>query len=128
MIVMQMVDVETYGTDYVKVTWSPDMAGDTQTAQIAKALTPLGFDRVILSRCDSESAITWGVKLGIHNFQGRFLDAMTAAVTMAQCPKAAACTLPQCNRRHGVIAGNPRAECGDNDMLDLFPSLKAIRL
>ncbi len=125
-ITLQFLDAESYGTDYIKVTWSPEMATDIQTAEIVQALSPLGFDKVILSRCDSEDAIAWGLDLGIRLYQGRFLDAMVAAVTMAQCPQAAACTLQQCIQRHGVIGGRPRAECGDNAMLDAFPPLKAL--
>lgn len=126
-ITLQFMDAELYGTDFVKVNWSPDMADDIQTADITQALAPVGFEHVILSRCDTETSISWGLALGIHHFQGRFLDSMVAAVTMAQCPKSAACTLAQCTQRHGVISGRIRAECGDYDKLDSFPPLKALR-
>lgn len=126
-ITLQFLDAELYGTDFVKVNWSPDMADDLQTAELVRALGPVGFEHVILSRCDTESSIAWGLNQGIHHFQGRFLDAMVSAVTMAQCPKARACTLAQCTQRHAVISGRPRAECGDNDMLDAFPPLKALK-
>jgi hypothetical protein len=125
-ITLQFMDAELYNTDFVKVSWSPDMADDLQTAELAQALGPVGFDRVILSRCDSETSIAWGLQQGIRYFQGRFLDAMISAVTMAKCEKSSACTLNQCTQRHGVITGRPRAECGDNDMLDAFPVLKAL--
>ena len=126
-ITLQFMDSELYETDFVKVTWSLDMATEEQSAELVNALSPVGFDRVILSRCDTENAIAWGLKHGIRQFQGRFLDSMVSAVTMAQCPKSAACTLAQCIQRHGVIAGRPRAECGDNTMLDSFPPLRAFR-
>jgi hypothetical protein len=126
-ITLQFLDAELYDTDFVKVNWSPDMGDDVVTAELRQALGPVGFERVILSRCDTENSIAWGLNQGIRHFQGRFLDSMTAAVTMAQCPKASACTLAQCNQRHAAISGRPRAECGDNDMLDLFPPLKAFR-
>lgn len=126
-ITLQFMDAELYEADFVKVNWSPDMADDTQTADLVRALGPVGFDRVILARCDSETSISWGLHQGIRHFQGRFLDSMIAAVTMAQCDKSSACTLQQCTQRHGVIAGRPRAECGNNDMLDSFPPLKAFR-
>ncbi len=124
-ITLQFLDTELYNTDFIKVGWSPDMATEVQTAELAQALGPVGFDRVILNRCDSEAAISWGLKFGIRHFQGRFLDSMVAAITMAQCDKSSACTLAQCVQRHGVISGRPRAECGNNDMLDAFPPLKA---
>ncbi|MBI5165296.1 MAG: hypothetical protein HY985_15500 [Magnetospirillum sp.] len=126
-ITLQFMDAELYDTDYVKLSWSPDMADPLQTSEVAHALGPVGFDRVILTRCDAEGAIAWGLARGIRHFQGRFLDAMVGAVTMAMCPKSSACTLPQCIQRHSVISGRVRAECGDNDMLDAFPPLKAFR-
>jgi len=126
-ITLEFLDAELYDTDYVKVSWSNDMASDVLTANLTDALGPVGFDRVILSRCDSETAIEWGLDLGIRHFQGRYLDSMVSAVTMTKCDKAEACTLQQCTQRHGVISGRPRVDCGNNDMLDAFPSLKAIR-
>lgn len=127
-ITLQFLDAELYQTDFVKVNWSPDMADDIQTAEMMQALGPLGFEHVILARCDSESAIVWGMTQGIRHYQGRFLDSMIAAVTMAQCNKASACTLQQCNQRHAVITGKLRGECGNNDMLDAFPPLRALRM
>lgn len=126
-ITLQFLDAERYDCDFVKVNWSPDMADTVVTQELHHALGPLGFDRAILARCDTEASITWGLSQGIHLFQGRFLDSMLAAVTMTQCDKASACTLAQCNLRHGVISGRPRADCGNNDMLDLFPPLRAFR-
>ncbi len=126
-VTLQFMDAELYDTDYVKVSWSNDMLDDIKTAELLAALGPVGFDRVILSRCDSETSVSWGLAQGIRMFQGRFLDSMISAVTMAQCGKSSACTLQQCTHRHAVINGRPRAECGDNDMLDLFPVLKALR-
>lgn len=126
-ITLQFMDAERYDCDYVKINWSQDMADDVVTAELHHALGPLGFQRVILARCDTETSITWGLNQGIHYFQGRFLDSMVAAVTMAQCDKASACTLVQCNQRHGVISGRLRVDCGNNDMLDSFPPLKVLR-
>lgn len=126
-ITLQFIDAELYDTDFVKVNWSNDMADEVVTGDIHQALGPVGFDHIILARCDSEAAVAWGLNQGIRHFQGRFLDSMVAAVTMSQCDKAAACTLAQCTQRHAVISGRPRVECGNNDMLDAFPTLKALR-
>lgn len=126
-ITLQFMDAERYDCDYVKLNWSGDMADEVVTSELHNALAPFGFDKVILSRCDTEGAISWGLNQGIQHFQGRFLDSMVAAVTMAQCDKASACTLAQCNQRHGVISGRHRVECGNNDMLDLFPPLRVLR-
>jgi len=124
---LQFMDCELFDTDYVKLSWSSDMQDDIRTAEIQHALGPVGFDRVILARCETEAAITWGLSLGIRMFQGRFLDSLVAATTMGVCRNAAACTLAQCTQRHGVITGAPRGDCPNNDMLDLFPPLQALR-
>jgi len=126
-VTLQFLDGELFDTDYLKLSWSGDLTDDIRTAEIHNALVPVGFDRVILSRCDSETAVSWGLSQGIRMFQGRFLDSMIAAVTMARCDKAAACSLAQCTQRHAVIAGRTRGECGNLDMLDLFPPLTTIR-
>ncbi|CCG39578.1 hypothetical protein [Magnetospirillum molischianum] len=124
---LQFMDCELFDTDYVKLSWSQDMLDDIRTAEIQHALAPVGFDRVILSRCETETAISWGLSIGIRMFQGRFLDSMTAAATMGVCDKAAACSLAQCTSRHGIITGTIRTECGNADMLDLFPPLRALQ-
>jgi hypothetical protein len=126
-LTLQFMDAELYETDFVKVTWSPDMADIVQSDEICRSLAPVGFERIILSRCDTETSIRWGLDHGIRHFQGRYLDAMVGAVTMTQCDKASACTLAQCIARHGVISGKLRTDCGNNAMLDSFPALKAIR-
>lgn len=122
---LQFVDAELYDTDFVKVNWAGDMSTDIQTVEMQQALAPVGFDRVILARCDSEDAVSWGLDQGIRLYQGRFLDSMVAAVTLSECAKSAPCSLAQCITRHGVISGRPRAECGDNDKLDEFPPLRS---
>lgn len=126
-LTLQFMDAELFDTDYIKVAWGTDMLDDIKTAELQHALGPVGYERVILARCDTETSISWGLSQGIRMFQGRFLDSMISAVTMAQCDKSSACTLNQCTQRHGVIAGRPRAECGNNQMLDAFPPLKAFR-
>lgn len=124
---LQFMDCELFDTDYVKLSWSADLQDDIRTAEIQHALAPVGFDRVILARCETELAIAWGLSLGIRMFQGRFLDSMVAATTMGVCEHSAACSLAQCTTRHGIITGPVRGECGNNNMLDLFPPLRVLR-
>ena len=125
-VTLQFIDAELFDTDYVKLSWSGDLVDDIRTAEVQHALGPVGFDKVILSRCDSETAVSWGLSVGIRMFQGHFLDRVISATTMAGCDHAAGCTLAQCTQRHGVIAGRPRGECGNSHRLDLFPPLSAL--
>ncbi|MBY0430626.1 MAG: hypothetical protein K2Q10_05475, partial [Rhodospirillales bacterium] len=126
-LVLGFMDVGQYGADLFKINWSPELADGHQGGEIILALSPLGLDRAILGRCDSEAAIQWAMTHGITSFQGRYVDAMLAAVTMAGCDKSKACTFAQCIHRRSVIAGPPRGECGNLDLLDAFPEVKAPR-
>ncbi|HLN22736.1 MAG TPA: hypothetical protein VK558_01995 [Patescibacteria group bacterium] len=123
-LTLQFMDVTQFDADLYKVTWSPEMGEGEHGDITAAAMAPLGMEKILLARCDSESAIQWGLNQGIQRFQGRYVDAMLAAYTMAGCNKSSACTLGQCIARHGVVAGPMRSECGNNDMLDSSPSMR----
>lgn len=124
-LTLQFMDVTQFEADYYKVSWSPEMGETEHGTSVAVALRPLGHDHVIFARCDSEAAIQWGLERGVQRFQGRYVDAMLAAYTMAQCNKSAACSLQQCISRHGVLAGPLRSECGNLEMLDSSPVMRA---
>lgn len=124
-VTLQFVDMATYDADFYKISWSPELGDLDQTSKLEDTFKQLGVDRIIMARCDSETAIHWGLALGVRKFQGRFLDAMLAAITMGGCDKSAACTLPQCIQRRTVIAGHHRGECGNLNMLDAFPKMVA---
>ncbi|WP_142850148.1 hypothetical protein [Telmatospirillum sp. J64-1] len=126
---LQFSDITQYGADLVKLNWSPDYTEGGTGEEVQEGLLRFGLDKAILARCDSESAIRWGMETGITKFQGRYVDAMLAAYTMAGCPqgKPLGCTLGQCISRRGVLSGAPRAECGDLTRLDAFPRMQAPR-
>ncbi len=126
-LTLQFLDLAQHGADLIKLFWSPDFLERDTGAEVRGAFDGVGLERVVLGRCDSEAAIQWGLDAGIPAFQGRYVDAMQSAMAMAFCPKAKLCTLAQCIQRHGVIAGPPRGECHDLDMLDSFPELRAPR-
>jgi hypothetical protein len=64
--------------------------------------------------------------MGIDMFQGRYIDVMQSAVTMASCPNAGDCTLQQCTSRKGSLAESLRRECGNNEKLDSYPDIKTM--
>ena len=72
-----MLDFSLMKPDYAKILWAPellDMMDPTTNQSAAFIVDSIGVDKVILSRCDSANALAWGMKTGIHVFQGHFLD------------------------------------------------------
>ncbi len=124
-LTLRFIDLIQFDADLYKLSWSPDLREAEHGDAVAAAIQPVGSEKLLLARCDSEAAITWSLANDIHRFQGRHVDAMLAAYTMHVCDKASACTLQQCIRRHAVIAGPLRGECGNNDMLDSSPLMRA---
>ncbi len=124
-LTLQFMEVEHFGADLYKLSWSPELKDGDHGALPLASLDP---ETLLLARCDSEAAIAWGVERGLKRFQGRYVDAMLAAFTMAHCDHAAACTLQQCVARHGVITGALRGACGNLDMLDSLPVMRAPKI
>lgn len=125
---MGMIDPSQFGADMVKLTWAAELPAMVENALLdpsRSGIAQMGFDRLVLSRCDNERSVMWGMGKGIHMFQGRFLDAMMAAVTMAKCEKSGGCSLAQCVQRKGVVSGRVRAECPNPVMVDHQPDIRA---
>jgi len=127
-VTFQLIDPTLFNADYMKINWSPDLAdailpkdSETPEAFIAR----IRAEKFILARCDSEAAVKWGIAMGIRWFQGRFVDAMLGAVTMAGCMDSAACTLQQCTLRRSVIVGPHRDQCTNHKVLDAFPQIRS---
>lgn len=119
--ILQFMEVSQFDADLYKLAWSPELREAEHSNVIGAAVASLGTAKAMLTRCDSEAAIQWGLERGIQQFQGRYVDAMLTAYTMALCPSAARCTLNQCMVRHGAVTKLLRSECFDNDMLDSSP-------
>jgi len=114
---LRVTRLETLDPDLVKLNW-PSIAPADRNG-IATALRGIGRDRVVLSRCDQESALTWGLSLGIHRFQGEFVDTMLAAERLRSCAAAAACSLAQCRTRGMAAGAAGRFGCGNPMLLDM---------
>jgi EAL domain-containing protein (putative c-di-GMP-specific phosphodiesterase class I) len=79
---LPLIDRKQLGADLVKVSWSPDLLDGVNEARREKlraAIKQAGYDRVILCRCDTPDAISWGQSMGIRLFQGYYLDARLRA-------------------------------------------------
>ena len=63
--------------DFVKLGWSKEFLGEVPKARIDEMREQVditGKNKMVLSRVDSEGAILWGLKIGIHRFQGHYAD------------------------------------------------------
>lgn len=74
-----LIDRAKLDLDLIKVLWSTDML-DNPAGQgrddLKAAIAAAGDARVILSRCDNEEAVRTGESLGIHLFQGHYIDSL----------------------------------------------------
>ena len=124
-LTLQFMDVTQFDADLYKLTWSREMREGEHGDSVAAAVQPLGVDKVLLARCDTEAAISWGLEQGIQRFQGMYVDAMLAAYAMQKCETPGKCTLQQLIARRAVIAGPQRKECCSAAVLDASPTLVA---
>jgi EAL domain-containing protein (putative c-di-GMP-specific phosphodiesterase class I) len=97
-LLMPLVDRDRLGVDLVKLEWTPDLSAnlDNKVARdVQEAIERIGRDRVILSRCETESCLDLGQKLGITMYQGHHFDnlmrsrAGTPATSAAPAQRAA---------------------------------------
>jgi hypothetical protein len=126
--ILRFINIEQFTADLYKVIWSPDLINSLHSDIMIDMFEMIGLRRIILSRCDSEKSMTWGLKNGVNKFQGRFIDRFLAAFTMRQCQKSSHCSLTQCTDRHKVIIGSLRQECGDHFMLDTPPLIQSLKI
>jgi hypothetical protein len=76
---LRLLDVASLKPDYVKVAWSAELseAGNTNAPAVMGAVgAAVGEGKIIISRCESSKALSWGLKHGVTLFQGRFLDSL----------------------------------------------------
>lgn len=83
-LALQFFDPGLLGADLVKLNWGPECR-DAGPGVRAEALRPVvegaGAERFVLARVDGEDAVRWGLGLGIHRFQGRFIDPLAESVS-----------------------------------------------
>jgi EAL domain-containing protein (putative c-di-GMP-specific phosphodiesterase class I) len=78
----EFIDRKRLGLDLVKLFWAPEI-GESASAerreQIRDQINELGRSRIILSRCDTPSAVRVGQALGVSLYQGRHIDSMLSS-------------------------------------------------
>lgn len=122
------MDMSLLDPDFVKILWAADLAAPQHPRKgegLADLVSGLGAERVILSRCESEQAMSWGLANGMTAFQGRYMDAILGTVTMQQCPSSSQCILRDCVVRRASVMGRRRSECPNIPWLDQVQVLSA---
>lgn len=79
------LNIRALEADFIKIWWSSDVVGrcrNEQTDAVRNILDAAGRAKVILARTDSEQAVKWALSLGIHRFQGYFIDRLAVAMGM----------------------------------------------
>ena len=115
---LKMLDVFRLQPDMIKLFWDPMMAFDDEDADFRSFVEKFGADNIILAKCIDAKAVKWGVKYGIRNFQGPYMDAMEVALIKAECPAGEQCKAEDCLKRRRLLAGKIRLECPQKDYLE----------
>ncbi|HEX9701592.1 MAG TPA: EAL domain-containing protein [Rhodospirillales bacterium] len=90
---LQFFDPGQLKSDFVKIAWGPEFEGDTDTtkmAQMREVVASTGKESVILARVDTETAVKWGISLGVKRFQGYYIDDLMKKIADVQIQKAKA--------------------------------------
>ncbi|MBT3358880.1 MAG: EAL domain-containing protein [Rhodospirillales bacterium] len=83
-LTLQFFDPGIIEPDYIKIAWSADMIrdiADTQMEELRDVVGYFGADKIVLARVEAEEAVKWGLGLGIHRFQGYFVDKLADAMS-----------------------------------------------
>lgn len=123
-LTMKFMDASQFGADYYKVSWSPEMR-DSDLAILGDA--GIGGDKLILTRCDSEIAIFWGLDHSISRFQGHYVDTVLAGFARAQNRKTMGYSLLDHIKGRSVISGPAYEACGGTDRMDIPITLNTAR-
>jgi len=112
---------EALPAELLLLRWSPALAERPAMA----ALRRIDPARLILTRCDVEAALEWGLSLGVSRFAGPWIAALMAATRMAACAHAAACRRTECIARAAAAAPAGRAGCLSPALLAAFSPIAA---
>ncbi|MBE6444693.1 MAG: hypothetical protein E7019_01345 [Alphaproteobacteria bacterium] len=115
---LQTLDIPRLQPDLVKIFWDPIMEFDTNNANFKKFISDFGSDNIILAKCKDVKSIRWGIKYGIRNFQGPYIDNLEVELVRKQCPNGGICTTEDCLKRRRLIVGAERDKCVYKDYLE----------
>ena len=117
----EFIPLLPFDVDCYKFFWSPKWQ---DVPHLKKFLSSNPQKKIILARCGSEEAFIYGKSVGIHLFQGHFIDMLLAAVRKNSCTFGQECSLTDCRIRRAVACGVLRKSCVHEAHLDAFIALK----
>ena len=115
---LECVEIMAMHPDYVKFIWTPMWQEPHYTDLMKTTIESDTRVRFVLARCGEEEAIQWGKGLGLHIFQGRFVDLLLAAMTKNSCTFGQECSVKQCMDSKSCLCGPLRKQCVNPQHLD----------
>lgn len=115
------INLANLNPDKIKIFWEPMLEFDTNDNKLKDFIYNFGADNIILAKCKDAQAVRWGIKYGIRNFQGPYIDALEIALIRTSCPNKEKCSAQECLKRKRLISGSYRDECEYKDILEKLP-------
>jgi len=115
---LKLLNLKVLNPDMIKLFWEPLLEYNLNNEDVKNAIELLGQDNVILAKCETSQALAWGLKHGIANFQGPFMDSIEVAFSRKQCTNAKNCTNKECLKRKRLLSGKEREKCMNKDLLE----------
>ena len=115
---LKTLNLKRLEPEMIKLFLVPLLEYDTENENIREMIEYLGADNVVLAKCDSETALAWGMKYGLRTFQGPLIDQLETACIHRQCPDSKYCSLKTCLKRRRLLWGAFRDECTQKEYLE----------
>ena len=123
--IMQALNIEKLGADYIKIFWHPLMEDyNEENSGIKSIIEQIGKEKVILAKTSGEAALRWGIRNGIRSFQGPYIESFETALIRSRCPNVKLCSATECLQRKRLIAGAFREQCAHLDILESGVEIK----
>ncbi|MBI1273721.1 MAG: EAL domain-containing protein [Alphaproteobacteria bacterium] len=72
--VLPYLNIDAFGADYYKLRVTKDLVGQFSESPVIESLKKLPVAKIIFYRCDNETALEIGARLGVNKFQGWLID------------------------------------------------------
>ncbi len=115
---LHMLNLNRLEPDLIKIFWNPMMEFDMDNTELRQLFDVFGREKIILAKCGDEKALRWGIKYGLSNFQGPYIDMLEVALIRAQCPHGKECSADDCLKRRRLLAGSVREQCKSKEFLE----------